>query len=34
MGTLLSEQFAEFVRQRMDTRGNHTLSHYNLLESL
>ncbi|NWZ37248.1 GGT5 hydrolase, partial [Brachypodius atriceps] len=34
VGTLLSEQFAEFVRQRMDTRGNHTLSHYNLLESL
>ncbi|NXC97541.1 GGT5 hydrolase, partial [Certhia familiaris] len=34
MGTLLSEQFAEFVRKRIDTRGDHPLSHYSLLESL
>ncbi|XP_015499498.1 glutathione hydrolase 5 proenzyme [Parus major] len=34
VGTLLSEQFAEFVRQRIDARGDHSLSHYNLLESL
>lgn len=34
MGTLLSEQFAEFVRKQIDPHGNHTLSHYNLLESL
>ncbi|NWR02496.1 GGT5 hydrolase, partial [Paradoxornis webbianus] len=34
VGTLLSEQFAEFVRQRIDTRGDHPVSHYNLLESL
>ncbi|NXR60529.1 GGT5 hydrolase, partial [Rhadina sibilatrix] len=32
--SLLSEQFAEFVRQQIDTRGDHPLSHYNLLESL
>ncbi|NXA65058.1 GGT5 hydrolase, partial [Mohoua ochrocephala] len=32
--TMLSDQFAEFVRQRIDTRGDHPLSHYNLLESL
>ncbi|NXQ30154.1 GGT5 hydrolase, partial [Alaudala cheleensis] len=34
VGTLLSEQFAESVRQQMDTRGDHPLSHYSLLESL
>ncbi|NXR43155.1 GGT5 hydrolase, partial [Zosterops hypoxanthus] len=34
LGTLLSEQFAEFVRQRIDSRGDHPVSHYNLLESL
>ncbi|XP_068887124.1 glutathione hydrolase 5 proenzyme [Aphelocoma coerulescens] len=32
--TMLSDQFAGFVRQQIDTRGNHSLSHYNLLESL
>ncbi|NXM21037.1 GGT5 hydrolase, partial [Ploceus nigricollis] len=34
VGTLLSDQFAESVRQRIDTRGDHPLSHYSLLESL
>ncbi|XP_058707710.1 glutathione hydrolase 5 proenzyme [Poecile atricapillus] len=34
VGTVLSEQFAEFVRQRIDAHGDHSLSHYNLLESL
>ncbi|XP_038008374.1 glutathione hydrolase 5 proenzyme [Motacilla alba alba] len=34
VGTLLSDQFAESVRQRIDARGDHTLSHYILLESL
>ncbi|NXO77955.1 GGT5 hydrolase, partial [Sitta europaea] len=34
VGTLLSEQFAEFVKQKIDTRGDHPLSHYSLLESL
>ncbi|NXD40026.1 GGT5 hydrolase, partial [Copsychus sechellarum] len=34
LGTLLSEQFAEFVRQKIDTRGDHPLSHYSLLEPL
>ncbi|NWI04927.1 GGT5 hydrolase, partial [Tichodroma muraria] len=34
VGTLLSEQFAEFVRQKIDSRGDHPLSHYSLLESL
>ncbi|KAL9834246.1 glutathione hydrolase 5 proenzyme isoform 2-T2 [Geothlypis trichas] len=32
--TLLSDQFAESARQRIDARGDHQLSHYNLLESL
>ncbi|NXJ18495.1 GGT5 hydrolase, partial [Dicrurus megarhynchus] len=32
--TMLSDQFAGFVRQRIDTRGDHPLSHYNLLEYL
>ncbi|NXH89083.1 GGT5 hydrolase, partial [Edolisoma coerulescens] len=31
--TMLSDQFAGFVRQRIDARGDHPLSHYNLLES-
>ncbi|NXB27338.1 GGT5 hydrolase, partial [Eulacestoma nigropectus] len=31
--TMLSDQFAGFVRQRIDTRGDHPISHYNLLES-
>ncbi|XP_077043960.1 glutathione hydrolase 5 proenzyme isoform X1 [Agelaius phoeniceus] len=34
VGTLLSEQFAESARQRMDARGDHQLSHYSLLEPL
>ncbi|KAI1232918.1 hypothetical protein IHE44_0006101 [Lamprotornis superbus] len=34
VGTLLSDQFAEFVRQKIDTRGDHPLGHYSLLESL
>ncbi|NXC07873.1 GGT5 hydrolase, partial [Orthonyx spaldingii] len=32
--TLLSDQFAGFVRKQIDTRGDHPLSHYNLLESI
>ncbi|NXW70210.1 GGT5 hydrolase, partial [Hirundo rustica] len=34
LGTLLSKEFADFVRQRIDAHGDHPLSHYNLLESL
>uniref|UniRef100_A0A8C5TA58 Glutathione hydrolase n=1 Tax=Malurus cyaneus samueli TaxID=2593467 RepID=A0A8C5TA58_9PASS len=34
VGALLSDQFAELARQRIDARGDHSLSHYNLLESL
>ncbi|XP_064248708.1 glutathione hydrolase 5 proenzyme isoform X1 [Passer domesticus] len=34
VGTLLSEQFAESARQKIDARGDHPLSHYSLLESL
>ncbi|XP_068065212.1 glutathione hydrolase 5 proenzyme [Anomalospiza imberbis] len=34
VGTLLSDQFAESVRRRIDNRGDHPLSHYSLLESL
>ncbi|NXY30621.1 GGT5 hydrolase, partial [Pomatorhinus ruficollis] len=34
VGTLLSEQFAKFVRKRIGERGDHPVSHYNLLESL
>ncbi|NWR17621.1 GGT5 hydrolase, partial [Emberiza fucata] len=34
VGTLLSDQFAESARQRIDARGDHQLSHYSLLESL
>ncbi|NWT99213.1 GGT5 hydrolase, partial [Urocynchramus pylzowi] len=33
VGTLLSDQFAESARQRIDTRGDHPVSHYSLLES-
>ncbi|NWZ91972.1 GGT5 hydrolase, partial [Nesospiza acunhae] len=32
--TLLSDQFAESARQRIDARGNHQLSHYSLMEYL
>ncbi|NWU27832.1 GGT5 hydrolase, partial [Dyaphorophyia castanea] len=32
--TMLSDQFAGFVRQQIDTRGDHPVSHYSLLESL
>ncbi|XP_030815093.1 glutathione hydrolase 5 proenzyme isoform X1 [Camarhynchus parvulus] len=32
--TLLSDQFAEFARQRIDARGDHQPSHYSLLGSL
>ncbi|NWV92198.1 GGT5 hydrolase, partial [Machaerirhynchus nigripectus] len=32
--TMLSDEFARFVRQQIDARGDHPLSHYNLLESL
>ncbi|NXB42804.1 GGT5 hydrolase, partial [Leucopsar rothschildi] len=34
VGTLLSDQFADFVRQKIDTRGDHPLGHYSLLQSL
>ncbi|NWT68436.1 GGT5 hydrolase, partial [Prunella himalayana] len=34
VGTLLSDQFVESARQRIDARGDHPLSHYSLLESL
>ncbi|NWX55419.1 GGT5 hydrolase, partial [Promerops cafer] len=34
VGTLLSDQFAELVRQRIDASGDHPLDHYSLLESL
>ncbi|XP_050836500.1 glutathione hydrolase 5 proenzyme isoform X2 [Serinus canaria] len=34
VGTLLSDQFAESARQRIDARGDHPVSHYSLLESL
>ncbi|NXI46685.1 GGT5 hydrolase, partial [Galbula dea] len=33
-GTILSDKIAELVRQKIDTRGDHPLSHYNLLESI
>ncbi|NXX44016.1 GGT5 hydrolase, partial [Tricholaema leucomelas] len=32
--TLLSDSMAELARQRIDSRGDHPLSHYNLLESV
>ncbi|KAF4792806.1 Gamma-glutamyltransferase 5 [Turdus rufiventris] len=34
LGTLLSDQFAESVRKKIDKRGDHSISHYSLLESL
>ncbi|XP_059719934.1 glutathione hydrolase 5 proenzyme [Haemorhous mexicanus] len=34
VGTLLSDQFAESARQRIDARGDHPVSYYSLLESL
>ncbi|NXM61239.1 GGT5 hydrolase, partial [Illadopsis cleaveri] len=34
LGTLMSEQFVESVRQRIDARGDHPVSHYKLTESL
>ncbi|XP_051661393.1 glutathione hydrolase 5 proenzyme [Manacus candei] len=34
VGTMLSDRFVELVRHRIDTRGDHPLSHYNLLESI
>ncbi|XP_008934553.1 PREDICTED: gamma-glutamyltransferase 5-like, partial [Merops nubicus] len=32
--TVLSDKLAELVRHRIDTRGDHPLSYYNLLESI
>ncbi|XP_068013261.1 glutathione hydrolase 5 proenzyme [Melanerpes formicivorus] len=34
VGTLLSDRVAELVRQRIDSRGDHPLRHYQLLESI
>ncbi|XP_050762524.1 glutathione hydrolase 5 proenzyme [Gymnogyps californianus] len=34
VGTMLSDKIAELVRRRIDSRGDHPLNHYNLLESL
>ncbi|XP_054248601.1 glutathione hydrolase 5 proenzyme [Indicator indicator] len=34
VGSLLSEGVAELVRQRIDSRGDHPLSHYSLLEAV
>ncbi|NWX33924.1 GGT5 hydrolase, partial [Notiomystis cincta] len=34
LGTMLSDRFAESVRQQIDSRGDHPPSHYSLLESL
>ncbi|XP_074777450.1 glutathione hydrolase 5 proenzyme isoform X1 [Athene noctua] len=34
VGTILSDEIAELVRSRIDTRGDHPLNHYNLFESL
>ncbi|XP_027552644.1 glutathione hydrolase 5 proenzyme [Neopelma chrysocephalum] len=34
VGTMLSDRFVELVRHRIDARGDHPLSHYNLLESI
>ncbi|XP_027517458.1 glutathione hydrolase 5 proenzyme isoform X2 [Corapipo altera] len=34
VGTMLSDSFVELVRHRIDARGDHPLSHYNLLESI
>ncbi|NXD85398.1 GGT5 hydrolase, partial [Halcyon senegalensis] len=34
VGTMLSDKTAELVRHQIDARGDHPLSHYNLLESI
>ncbi|NXK05461.1 GGT5 hydrolase, partial [Herpetotheres cachinnans] len=34
VGTILSDKIAELVRHRIDSRGDHPLNHYNLLESI
>ncbi|NXT78036.1 GGT5 hydrolase, partial [Zapornia atra] len=34
VGTVLSDKIAELARSRIDDRGDHPLSHYNLLESI
>ncbi|NXW61288.1 GGT5 hydrolase, partial [Eurystomus gularis] len=34
MGTMLSDKFAEYVRRKIDNRGDHPVSHYNLSESI
>ncbi|NXW86548.1 GGT5 hydrolase, partial [Alopecoenas beccarii] len=34
VGTMLSDKIAELARSRIDDRGDHPLSHYNLLESI
>ncbi|XP_009925326.1 glutathione hydrolase 5 proenzyme [Haliaeetus albicilla] len=33
VGNMLSDRTAELVRRRIDTRGDHSLDHYNFLES-
>ncbi|NXK36766.1 GGT5 hydrolase, partial [Piprites chloris] len=34
VGTMLSDRIVELVRHRIDARGDHSLSHYSLLESI
>ncbi|NXK20545.1 GGT5 hydrolase, partial [Arenaria interpres] len=34
VGTMLSDKIAELVRGRIDSRGDHPFSHYNLLETI
>ncbi|XP_009078598.1 PREDICTED: gamma-glutamyltransferase 5 [Acanthisitta chloris] len=34
VGTMLSDKLVELARHRIDTRGDHPLNHYNLLESV
>ncbi|NXM67135.1 GGT5 hydrolase, partial [Serilophus lunatus] len=34
VGAMLSDKIVEFVRHRIDARGDHPLNHYNLLESI
>uniref|UniRef100_A0A8C0IAZ0 Gamma-glutamyltransferase 5 n=1 Tax=Bubo bubo TaxID=30461 RepID=A0A8C0IAZ0_BUBBB len=34
VGNMLSDEIADLVRSRIDTRGDHPLNHYNLFESL
>ncbi|NWU51881.1 GGT5 hydrolase, partial [Dromas ardeola] len=34
VGTMLSDKIAELVRHRIDARGDHSLNHYNLLDSI